>query len=159
MIFPISELLSVTESAAWLEQHFHPPGLCCPQCGAAREQARHFRTTRRGLVDWRCRQCQTMFNVYSGTVFEKSGWSPPKAVLLLRGVCKGETSQSLAAELAVSRTTVLLMRRRLQANGYASRHLTPLPDAVTETDEMFQNAGEKKRPASRSRRSAAAACE
>lgn len=154
MIFPISDLLSVRESIAWLEQHFHPEGLRCPQCQAAREQARHFRTTRRGLPDWRCRQCHTVFNVYTGTIFEKSGWSPGNAVLLIRGVCKGETSQGLAAELGVSRTTVLLMRRRLQANGYATRTLTPLTDAVTETDEMFQNAGEKKRTASQSRRSA-----
>lgn len=89
-----------------------------------------------------------VYNVYTGTVFAKSGWSPTKAVLLLRGVCKGKTSQGLAAELGVSRTTVLLMRQRLQANGYAMRATTPLPDAVTETDEMFQNAGGKKRTAS-----------
>ena len=144
MIFPISELLSVAESTAWLEQHFHPQGLCCPHCGATREQARPFRTTKRGLPDWRCRCCQTVYSVYSETVFEKSGWPPTKAILLMRGVCKGETSQGLAHELGISRTTVLLMRARLQANGYAIRAQTPLPDAVTETDEMFQNAGEKK---------------
>lgn len=155
MIFPISDLLSISESTAWLEQHFHPKGLRCPQCGATREEARHFRTTRRGIVDWRCRKCHTVFNVYTGTVFEKSGWSPVNAVLLLRGVCKGETSKGLAEELGVSRTTVLLMRGRLQANGYATRTSTPLTDAVTETDEMFQNAGEKKRTASGSRRSPA----
>src|ERR1041384_6415182 len=102
MIFPISDLMSQAESVAWLEQHFHPDGLRCPQCGAAREQARHFRTTKRGLADWRCGQCQTVYNLYSGTVFEKSGWPPVKAVLLLRGVCKGEPSQSLAVELGVS---------------------------------------------------------
>lgn len=159
MIFPISDLLNVSESTAWLERHFHPEGLRCPHCGATREEARHFRTTRRGLADWRCRKCHTVFNVYTGTVFEKSGWSPVKALLLIRGVCKGETSKGLAEELGLSRTTVLLMRRRLQANGYAHRPTTPLPDAVTETDEMFQNAGEKKRTASRPRRPATAARE
>lgn len=157
MIFPISDLLSPDESTAWLAQHFHPGGLHCPQCGATRDHARHFRTTKRGLPDWRCRQCQTVYNLYTGTVFEKSGWPPAKAILLLRGVCKGESSQSLARELGVSRTTVCTLRQRLQANGYLMRATTPLPDAVTETDELFQNAGEKKRPASRSRRSAATA--
>jgi hypothetical protein len=46
----------------------------------------------------------------------------------------------------VSRTTVLLLRQRLQANGYATRQTTPLPDSVTETDEMFPNAGKKSEP-------------
>jgi transposase-like protein len=159
MIFPISDLLNVSESTAWLEQHFHPEGLRCPHCAARREEARHFRVTKRGLADWRCRNCHTVFNLYTGTVFEKSGWSPLKAVLLIRGVCKGEISKGLAAEPGVSRTTVLLLRQRLQANSYATRQTTPLPDSVTETDEMFQNAGEKKRAASRPRRSATSARE
>lgn len=155
MIFPISTLMSQEESVAWLTQHFHPAGLRCPNCQAALSQARHFRTTRRGLADWRCKRCQRVYNLYSGTVFEGSSWSPAKAVLLLRGVCKGESSKSLAAELGVSRTTVILLRQRIQANGYATRAQTPLPDAVTETDEAFQNAGEKKRPALQSQRPAA----
>jgi transposase-like protein len=143
MLFPISTLMSQEESIAWLTQHFHPEGIRCPSCHAASTQARLFRTTRRGLVDWRCKICQRVYNLYSGTVFEGSSWSPVMAVLLLRGICKGESSKALAAELGVSRTTVILMRQRIQANGYATRAQQPLPAAVTETDEAFQNAGGK----------------
>ena len=150
MLFPITELLSASESEAWIERYFHPDGFKCLYCGAARERARRFRVSERGLMDWRCGACNTVYNLYTGTIFAGSGWSAPQVILLLRGICKGESSAALAAELAVSRTTVFAYRRRLQANAHALLSLAPLPDSVTETDEMFQNAGEKKRPAPRS---------
>lgn len=65
-------------------------------------------------------------------------------MLLVRGVCKGESSQTLAAELGLSRQSVHTWRQRLQANGYRRVEETPLKDRCTETDEMFQNAGEKR---------------
>jgi hypothetical protein len=64
-------------------------------------------------------------------------------MLLLRGVCKGEPSTTLAAELALSRQSVHKWRKRSQANAYAMLSQTALRDEATETDEMFQNAGKK----------------
>jgi transposase len=69
-------------------------------------------------------------------------------ILLLRGVCKGESSPVLAAELGLSRQSVHAWRKRLQENGYRLLEETPLKDRRTETDEMFQNAGEKRRKTS-----------
>lgn len=145
MIFPIAELLSRAECAAWIETYFHPHGWRCPGCAATPAQARQFRHARRGLPDVRCGRCQRVYNLYTGTVFESSRLDPRRVVLLLRGVCKGEPSTTLAAELSLSRRSVHQWRKKLQANGYALLSEQAVVDADTETDEMFQNAGEKRR--------------
>jgi hypothetical protein len=82
---------------------------------------------------------------------------PAQVILLLRGVCKGESTASLSRELQVAYDTVHHLRQQLHANARRLQPNTPLPDAVTETDEMFQNAGEKRRKTPRSDRSAASA--
>ncbi|MDQ5853887.1 MAG: hypothetical protein M3380_17840, partial [Chloroflexota bacterium] len=46
-------------------------------------------------------------------------------------------------------------RHRLHARAADLQPETPLPDQATESDEMFQNAGEKRRRALRPRRPAA----
>jgi hypothetical protein len=83
--------------------------------------------------------------VYSRTVFEQRHLTPAQVILLLRGVMKGEPSRTLAAELGLHEVTVLELRRDLQANAMLLQPDSPLPDQHTETDEMFQNAGEKRR--------------
>jgi transposase-like protein len=156
MIFPITELLSDEASSAWIEKHFHLKGLRCPNCGAGKHQARLFRQRQRGTLDYRCRECGRVFNLYHGTLFSGSNLRPRQAVLLLRGVCKGESASVLAEELGLSRQSVHTWRQRLQENGYRLLEETPLKDRRTETDEMFQNAGEKRRPAQEQGRSASA---
>jgi transposase-like protein len=151
MLFPITDLLSDEASTAWLEKHFYPKGVRCPRCGAKRTKAREFRRTRRGLIDYRCRECDALYNLYSGTIFAGSNLAPRQVVLLLRGVCKGESGASLAAELGLSRQSLHTWRKRLQANGSGMLDERPLRDRRTETDEMFQKAGETRRKASRPR--------
>jgi hypothetical protein len=80
-------------------------------------------------------------------VFQGSQWTPQQVVLLMRGICKGETSRELAAELNLNYKTVLTMRHRVQANAELEQPHTALPDKRSKTDEMFQNAGEKRRTA------------
>ena len=144
MIFPITELLDDHESRAWVEKHFHPKGLRCPGCGAPREEAREFRQHKRGFVDYRCHHCHRTYNLYTGTLFAGSNLAPRRVVLLVRGICKGEPATVLAEELSLSRQCVHRWRKRLQANGYGMLSQKALPDGETETDEMFQNAGEKR---------------
>ena len=67
-----------------------------------------------------------------------------QAVLLMRGICKGESSNVLSAELKLNYGTVLALRHAAQANAEKAQPDTPLPDQHSETDEMFQNAGEKR---------------
>jgi len=147
MIFPITDLLDERESIAWVKKYFHPTGLRCSGCGATTAQAHQFRVRKRGLVDHRCQHCQHVYNLYTGTIFAGSKLAPRRVVLLLRGVCKGEPSTVLAEELGLSRRCVHRWRRRLQQNAHAILGQSALPDSETETDEMFQNAGEKRRKA------------
>lgn len=145
MEFPITDLLSKEQSENWLLEYFHPEGLKCPKCGASVEQSLPFRVTKRSeLPVHRCRNCQSIYNLYSGTVFEHRHLRPQQAVLLVRGVLKGEPSKVMAAELDLNYITVLQLRRKLHENAQLLQSKKPLPDFEAESDEMFQNAGEKR---------------
>ena len=145
MDFPIVELLDDDRSGAWLLRHFHPDGLRCPRCGATQSEAYRFRETKRSRLEvWRCKRCAQTYTLYSGTVFAGRHLPPPQVVLLLRGVVQGTSSAQLARELELSRTTVHEIRHQLHANAALLQPNNPLPDERTETDEMFQNAGEKR---------------
>jgi transposase-like protein len=155
MEFPITELLDYENSVEWIFNHFHPKGLKCPKCQKGLEQSRKFRNTRTSELEvYRCKDCGTIYNLYTGTVFQYSQWTPRQVVLLMRGICKGETTRELAAELQLNYKTVLTMRHRVQANAELEQPKAALPDKRSETDEMFQNAGEKRQTTPRSRGSA-----
>ena len=145
MIFPITDLLDDEQSKKWLLEYFHPEGLRCPKCGSGEARRRVFRETRTSrLTVYRCLECEGIYNLYSGTLFEKKHLRPSQVVLLLRGIAKGESSMRLAEELDVSRTTVHELRKQLQNNARRLQPDVPLMDEHTETDECFQNAGEKR---------------
>ena len=143
MDFPIVDLMDDEVCCRWLLKYFHKDTLSCPHCGKRVEEARVFRTTRRSqLTVYRC-PCGGVYNLYSGMLFERTQLRPAQAVLLLRGICKGQSTASLARELALSRQTVHTLRHKIQANAQTLQPEEPLSDTCTETDEMFQNAGEK----------------
>ncbi len=145
MIFPITDLLNEAESSRWIAQYCHAQGFRCPRCKTGAEGARVFRSSKRGVIDYRCKHCDRVYNLYTGTVFAGCGLSPRQVVLFVRGVCKGESSATPAEELGVCRSTVHLLRQKVQTNGYGLLAEGALTDPETETDEMFQNAGEKRR--------------
>jgi transposase-like protein len=145
MDFPIADLLDDDRSRTWILRHFHPDGLRCPRCRAARNEAYRFRETGRSRLQvWRCKECAQTYTLYSGTVFAGRHLPPPTVVLLLRGVVQGTSTAQLARELELSRTTVHEIRHELHENAALLQPQDPLPDDQTETDEMFQNAGEKR---------------
>ena len=145
MDFPIVDLIDDELSESWLLVHFHPDGLNCPHCGAGVNQARDFRETEASqLAVYRCQNCQGIYNLYSGTVLQGKHLRPAQAVLLLRGVCQGQSSAQLAREIGVARQTVMSIRRVIQSNALQIQPTTALDDDQTETDELYQNAGEKR---------------
>ena len=81
---------------------------------------------------------------FTTCIVQQKQLTPAQVVLLLRGIYQGESSAQLARELGLSRPTVHCIRRALEANAQGLQPNSPVVDEQTETDEMFQNAGEKK---------------
>ena len=143
--FPIADLFDDSLCLLWLERHLHPDGLVCPRCGSTNR--RLFR--RQGHYDaYRCRDCDGYYTLLSGTVFEGSRKRPAVLVLLLRGIAKGESSARLARELQLSRQTVHTRRHQLQSNLNERAPTDTMLGQTFEVDEIYQNAGEKRRGAS-----------
>lgn len=123
----------------WIESYFHPNGQKCPHYGADFEQGRWIRKTKRSDLDvHRCQNCRGIYNVYRDTVIEGRYFTLEQMVLFIRGVFQGQASAQLARELSISRTTATEVVHQLQAQPE-----TCLDDLEVETDEMFQNVGEK----------------
>ena len=157
MEFSITELLSAEESEAWIREYFHPHGLKCSGCQSPVEQASRFRMTRKSKLQvYRCRQCKHIYNLYTNTVLQQHHLTPQQVVLLLRGILKGETTNELAAELELNYLTVLTLRREIQNNAEHLQPDMPIPDMEAESDELFQNAGEKRSKAGQSAKTTSA---
>ena len=113
---PASENLDDELSILWLLKHFHPTGLRCPHCHADQTKARIFRQTKKShLTVYRCRHCQGIYNIYSGTALEGRYLRPTQAVTLLRGLLGGTALTKLARNVGVSRQTVYEVRSALQS--------------------------------------------
>ena len=156
MDFPIVELMNADACSRFLLELLHPDGLRCSGCRGDDFYAhdRH----RDPVFDYRCRACGTVFNLYPGTPFQKTHRTPSQRVLILRGICQGTPTAQLARELECDRKWLLALRHRLQGLAeLAARMVGPVAGPAVEADEMFQNAGEKRHPAPRPRRSAASA--
>jgi len=149
MDFPLLEITDDALAEQWMQKYFHPQGLACPRCHARLKHARGFGQTHRSHVTrYRCRRCDTRYTVYTGTLFANKHLRPTQVILLLRGIFKGESTACLARELQLAYNTVHHLRQVVQTHAIALQPNPPLTDAVTETDEMFQNAGEKRRKTS-----------
>jgi transposase-like protein len=159
MDFPIAELMDENQCYRFLLSWLHPRGLACPRCGT-REGLGIHRRHRDPVLDYQCGDCGRVFNAFTGTLFHGTQRLPSTLVLILRGVSQGTSTAQLARELHGSRPHLLELRHQLQANAQTQRDGTPLRiDTQVEADEMYQNAGEKRRKARPPRRSAKASGE
>jgi transposase-like protein len=158
MDFPITDLMGPAACYHRLLELLHPDGLSCPRCGAGRDRYTvHRRRAGSPVVDYRCTGCRRVFNLFTGTAWQGTRRTPVQILLILRGFAQGTTTARLARELNASRRHLLELRHQVQARAAAAARRRPLPDDRVEADEMFQNAGEKRRPARRPGRPAAAA--
>ena len=100
MDFPLLEICDDELGELWAEKYFHQGRLKCPTCGAQKRTAWiEGRTKRSRVVKYRCRDCRRVYTVFHGTVFAYKQIRPAQAILLLRGICKGESTAGLAREL------------------------------------------------------------
>jgi len=155
MDFPLTGLMDEGACYARLVEALHPDGLACPRCGGDRLGVH--RRHRDPVIDYRCRDCRRVFNLFTGTALQGTSRRPSELVLILRGVAQGTPTARLARELRCDRMKLLELRHRLQARATAGLAAAPLADATVEADECYVNAGEKRRPAPRPGRPAAAA--
>jgi len=141
--FPIADLLNSQECYAYLLHMLHPDGLKCKaEHPLPAEQAPHDRR-RAPLVDYRCRVCGNVFNLFTSTAWEGTHYDCITIVLVMRGFVQGIPTLQLAEELKLDYGTLLERRHQIQQLSLEHKPTAPLLDEVTEADEMFQNAGEK----------------
>ena len=141
MQWPIHDILDEQKSYSELLAKLHNGTLSCAKCGGS-DYYRHS-SYRDGIDKYRCRDCQHVFHIFSGTVFSGTTMKCSKILMILRGFVKGQSTRSLALELDMDRKHLLTLRHKVQNNAFNNRRQTALSDAVTETDECYQNAGEK----------------
>ena len=142
MDFPIADLMDEDACYAKLLHALHPEGLRCPRCGSGRYGVH--RKHRAPVLDHRCRDCRSVFNAFTGTVFRKTNRRPSALVLILRGFAQGVPTAKMARELGCDRMKLLELRHRIQAHATAGLDPEPLTDPVTEADECYVNAGGKR---------------
>lgn len=157
IIFPFTDLLDPAACYRWFESILWPQGRRCPRCHA-RDRLTIQTTHRAPLRDYQCQHCGHVFNLLTGTVFSGTHRTIPQLYAIVRGIAQGVSTNQLRRELDCSYKPLLELRHKLQ--GWIAGVLAnspPVAGRVTEVDEMYQNAGEKRRQARRSQRSATAA--
>lgn len=114
MAFPITELLDEQACYEFLVNVLHPKGLQCPTGHrVAAGQAPHM-SDRAPVVDYRCRRCGKVFNVFTTTLWKGTHYSCRQVVLLVRGFAQGVPTLHLAKELQLDYETVLTRRHEWQ---------------------------------------------
>ena len=156
MDFPIADPLDEDACYVKLLGWLHPDGLACPRCGARDGLHVHHRP-RAPVLDYRCKACRRVFNAYTGTALQGAQRRPVELVLIVRGFAQGVPTAQLARELGCDRSELLDFRHRLPEVACRGLDREPLGGRVLEADEAYQNAGERRRAAPRSRGSAASA--
>jgi transposase-like protein len=113
--FPIGALMDEERCYGWLVEHLHPEGLRCPK-GHERpdHEAPHTRN-RAPIVEYRCRSCGCVYNVFTDTVLNGIRYPCSKIVLILRGFLQGETTAKMAVELEIDRANLLRLRHDVHA--------------------------------------------
>ena len=141
--FPIDSLMDYESCYTYLEKLLHPPGLSC-SCGTplVKGQSPHKRRANK-LPCFKCKECGKVFNLFTNTIFKGIHYNCIIIVLMIRGFAQGKTTQHLSKELSVSYNSLLNWRHKLQEYAFENRDVSTLTDQEIESDEVFQNAGEK----------------
>ena len=136
---------SEEECYQYLKRSLHPEGLSCPNGHEPpSDQAPHDRR-RAPIVDYRCRECGSVLNIFTDTVWSKTHYDPSTIVMLLRGFAKGMPTKWLTDEMGLAYPSVLKRRHRIQEAAGRGERVGPPgeapedggPDPEVEADEMY----------------------
>lgn len=123
--FALTEMLDEQACYNYLLQALHPNGLYWPQGHLLSSNKAPHRRQRAPVLDYRCRQCGKVFNVFSGTVWSKTKYRPSVIVQILKGIAQGTPTQHLAEELKIDRSTLTAHRHQIEALLAANFPLPP----------------------------------
>ena len=135
MALPITELLDEQGCYEFLLSGLHPKGLQCPAGHrVVAGQAPHM-SDRAPVVDYRCRRCGKVFNVFTNTLWRGTHYSCRQVILLVRGFAQGVPTLHLARELKLDYETVLTRRHSWQEQA-----LKKSPDATERSGDRSRRA-------------------
>lgn len=141
MDFPLTALLDEGQCYQWLLCYFHNGTLLRPH-----SQSQHYiinDSRRAPIIYYKDKETGQCFNIFTGTIFARTHFSCQEVVLIIRGFLQGVSTAQLSRELCADYQNLLELRHEFMKRAHANLNRSALADAVTETDELFQNAGEK----------------
>lgn len=141
--FPIEDLMNEQKCYEFLKEILHPDGLSCPEGHPLPSQQAPHDRSRTPMVNYRCRECGRVFNIFTNTVLSTISFSSCEIILLLRGIVQGDPTTQIAQELERDYGNLLKWRHRIQEQGLSNRLATELADETVEVDEVYQNSGHK----------------
>ena len=113
--FPIDDLVDEQRCHDLLLRLLYPDGLRCTRGHVLPpDQAPHDRH-RAPILDYRCRECGAVYNLFTGSIWCRSRLRCSKIVLMLRGIAQGVPTIHLAEELGLDRSHLLRRRHQIQS--------------------------------------------
>ena len=123
--FPLTELMDAQACYEFLVGVVHPKRLRCPAGHKVVAGQAPPMSDRAPVVDYRCRRCGKVVNVFTHTLWRGTPYSCRHVGLLVRGFAQGVPTLPLAQELKLDYETVLTRR-----HGWQEQALKKSPDAA-----------------------------
>lgn len=102
MDFPLAYIPTHHECYQMLSEILHPGGLKCP-AGHELKDSRIHRSHRAPILDYRCKKCGRIFNVFTGTVLQGSKFNALQIIQCMNGISRGVSINRLAQEMKIDR--------------------------------------------------------
>ena len=153
MAFPITELLDEEACYEFLVSVLHPKGLQCPAGHRVEAGRAPHMNDRAPVVDYRCRRCGKVFNVFTTTLWKGTHYSCRQVVLLVRGFAQGVPTLHLARELKLDYETVLTRRHVWQEQALKKSPESVYPIWRRKRTKCFRIPAKRARPSERRRTS------
>ncbi|MFO7817720.1 MAG: transposase, partial [Desulfovibrionales bacterium] len=113
MDFPLAYSPLPQECYDFLVNLLHPESFRCPS-GHSLEHSRIHRRHRMPVIDYQCRKCGKIFNVFTGTKLQGTKYSVTQIVQCFDGISRNVPIAHLAKEMAVCRESLGKLQARIK---------------------------------------------